>query len=160
MLSDRGTVLLLYSNYNTIATMEVFLSFQLSCDRGHCTVLFFPTTRQSQPHCYFFHIQLSCDRGHCAIFFSYQTIEATVLFIFIPTTTQSRPQCHILFISTYHTIEGTVLFLLFPPSITIQSRSRSYFFSFPTTIRSWPQCYVFCFSVQLPCDHIHGISLF
>lgn len=122
---------IILSNYKTIAATLLFFSY--------------PTIMRSRPLCYFF--QVPDDRGH-------------VLFIFIPTTTQSRPQCHFLSISTYHTIEGTVLFLLFPPSITIQSRSRSYFFPFPTTIRSWPQCYFFCFSVQLPCDHIHGISLF
>lgn len=114
MLSDRGTVLLLYSNYNTIATMEVFLSFQLSCDRGYCTVLFFPTTRQSQPHCYFFHIQLSCDRGHCAIFFRYQTIEAT---------------CYLFLFQLPHNRGHSATFYLFPP--TIPSRELCSFFYFP-----------------------------
>ena len=136
------------------------MSFQLSCDLGHCTILLFATTRQSQSQCYFCHIKLSCDRRHCATFFSYQTIEDSVLYIFIPPTIQSRPQCHFLFIFIYHTIESTVLFLLFPPPITIQSRSRSYFFSFPTTIRSWPQCYFSYFSLQLPCDRTYSLSPF
>jgi hypothetical protein len=115
---------------------------QYNCDHGgifvipiimrsrslYCIIL--SKTRQSQPHCYFCHIQLSCDRGHCAIIFSYQTIEATVLFIFIPTTTQSRPQCHFLFISTYHTIEGTVLFLLFPLQLPYNRGHVPTFFHF------------------------------
>ena len=108
MLSDRGTVLSLYSNCNTIATMEVFChpnyhaiavtvlyySFQLQDNRCHNTifvisnnhaiagtVLFLSATRRSMPRCYLFLFQLPHNRGHSATFYLF------------PPTIRSRELC-------------------------------------------------------------------
>jgi hypothetical protein len=106
--------------------------------------LSYPTIMRSRPLCYYF--QLPDDRGHGAIYFysNYHTIAATVpLFIYFHLP-YDRGNCALSFI---------------PPPITLQSRSRSYFFSFPTTIRSWPQCYFF-YPRYLPLfTHYHATTV-
>lgn len=115
MLSDRGTVLLLYSNYNTIATICRYF-----CHSNYhaisVTVLYY-------------YLQLQDNRSHNAIFVisNYHAIAGTVLLF--SATRRSRTRCYIFLFHLPYNRGHSATFYLF--SSTIRSRALCSFFYFP-----------------------------